>query len=110
MIISYSITPRAHTSVWASTSASPAACSGDMYAGVPMATPVCVRKRSPGWVPSTRAMPKSITLGTKRPSAPRVRKMFPGLRSRCTMRSRWASAIADSTGARIAMASPTDIR
>ncbi len=42
-----------------STSFSPIACSGLMYAGVPTATPVAVSFRSPS---AARAMPKSLTI------------------------------------------------
>ena len=45
-----------------SSSRSPIACSGDMYAGVPTATPVTVSRESPA---AARAMPKSVT--TARP-------------------------------------------
>ncbi len=65
-------------SLRASTSSSPIACSGLMYAGVPMANPVPVR-RSPPATCRARAIPKSAT--TARPP---VSSTFSGLISRCT--------------------------
>ena len=52
-------------SVRASSSRSPAACSGLMYAGVPIAMPVSVRF-SPVGASSARAMPKSATSACRR--------------------------------------------
>jgi hypothetical protein len=56
---------------------SPAACSGDMYVGVPIAMPVAVRRESPSLM--ARAMPKSVTIG--RPLCWSIR-MLSGLMSR----------------------------
>jgi hypothetical protein len=67
----------------------PAACSGDMYSGVPIAMPGLVSLRSRAASASVvLAMPKSSTL-TKSALASRVtRKMFSGLRSRWMMPDR----------------------
>ncbi len=62
----------------ASTSSKPIACSGLMYAGVPMAKPVPVNRSPPAAV-TARAIPKSAT--TARPP---VSNTFSGLISRCT--------------------------
>jgi hypothetical protein len=43
---------------------------------------------------ATFEMPKSSTFTHAEPSGRRERKRFDGLRSRCTMPARWASAIA----------------
>src|SRR4029079_13400117 len=64
-------------SVRASIFFSPLACSGLMYAGVPIDIPVCVRDSSPPCM--ARAMPKSATI-----ACPSIRRMFSGLMSRCT--------------------------
>ena len=82
--ISYSITPIAHTSAPGPTNlAPPRACSGAMYAGVPMTAPVCVRSAPPPRL----ASPKSATFSTPAAS----RRTFPGFRSRWTMPSAWAA-------------------
>jgi len=58
---SYRMTPSAHTSAAGPTNlASPFACSGAMYAGVPITAFVCVRSDAPRF-----ASPKSVTLGVK---------------------------------------------
>ena len=67
-----------------SSSCSPEACSGLMYAGVPMTIPVCVR-RSPSAALTARAIPKSVTIGS-----PSCSMMFSGLMSRCTTPRPWA--------------------
>jgi hypothetical protein len=74
-----------------------------MYAGVPMVSPEPVRARSRAM---SRAMPKSITLGTSSPSGPFERKRFAGFTSRCTMPAAWAAARPLSSGARTARARP----
>lgn len=56
------------------------ACSGDMYAGVPTATFVIVRRV----FETPDAMPKSMTRG---PSS--TTSTFDGLRSRCTRPAPW---------------------
>ena len=58
-----------------STSRSAVACSGLMYAGVPIAIPVAVSRLDSSW--SARAMPKSATSAW-----PRDSRMFSGLISR----------------------------
>ena len=79
-----SIVATAYTSV-AGDSASPRACSGAMYAGVPMTSPRRV-STVPG-LPETLAMPKSVTLRT--PLA--AKSMFSGLMSRCRTPRRCAA-------------------
>ena len=74
--ISYSTQPRLYTSLRASTSPAPLACSGLMYAGVPIVTPVAVRRSSPADV-IARAMPKSANR-----ACPPLSRMFSGLTSR----------------------------
>ena len=81
---SYRMTPSAHTSACGPTNfARPTACSGAMYAGVPMNACDCVRSVVPRF-----ASPKSATFGS--PSA--VRSTFAGFRSRWTMPSACAAA------------------
>ena len=88
--ISYNTTPNAQMSALLSTDL-PRACSGDMYAAVPITTPACVaavvrvgecvrsgEERSPV---SAFARPKSSTLTL--PSG--VIFTFAGFRSRCTI-------------------------
>lgn len=73
------IRPSEKTSV-AGVTGSPRACSGDMYCGVPIRPPDCVR-----WVASAaRAMPKSMTYGPCEPS-----RMLLGLRSRWMTPAAW---------------------
>ena len=101
--ISYNTAPNEKRSVrWSSSS--PRACSGDMYATVPSATPVLVKRSvSPPMVgpaetptPSTArrglgtslANPKSNTLACPRA----VTKMFAGLRSRWIIPNSWAAS------------------
>jgi hypothetical protein len=74
--ISKSTTPSDQTSARASMSESPLACSGGMYAHVPIGLPVTVSFRSP---PSC-AIPKSSSL--TRSKSPAHRNTFAGLRSR----------------------------
>ena len=67
----------------ASTSASPRACSGAMYAGVPMIAPVRVSRES-----SAEATPKSTSFASTGHSWPGrlpSKITFEGLMSRCTM-------------------------
>ena len=66
-----------------STSRSPAACSGLMYAAVPIEAPVAVRCSPPP--ASARAMPKSATS-----TCPSASSMLSGLMSRWTMPCRCA--------------------
>jgi hypothetical protein len=82
-----------------SSSRSPIACSGDMYAGVPTATPVTVNRESPA---AARAMPKSVT--TARPVA-RSSMTLSGFTSRCTTPRPCAYASASATSARMRRAS-----
>jgi hypothetical protein len=80
---SYRTTPSEKISVRVSTS-NPlvCACSGDMYSGVPISAPVCVKSVCcvNDWFVAL-AMPKSITFGTGFPSTS-VTRMFVGFRSR----------------------------
>jgi hypothetical protein len=85
--ISYRTAPKLKMSDLASRGC-PAACSGDMYATVPTTAPAFV-KVTPGSAFIDFASPKSSTLA---PAA--VTITFPGLRSRCRMPWRWASATA----------------
>ncbi len=79
----YKMTPIAQMSVRASTCAAPSVCSGDMYSGVPMSTPMPVL---PAFSPSVNfEMPKSMSLTSRRPGSGSCKKMFSGLRSRWTM-------------------------
>ena len=71
---------------------SPAACSGDMYAGVPITTPVCVKSLSVS-VEICFASPKSVTWAWPYESI----KMFDGFKSRCKIPFRWAKWIASHT-------------
>ena len=77
--ISYTTQARLYTSLRPSRSAAPAACSGLMYEGVPMASPIAV---APPWGPArstARATPKSAMN-----ACPSESRMFSGLMSRCT--------------------------
>ncbi len=77
--ISYKVTPSEKMSERASASAVlPAACSGDMYRGVPMTWPVIVRLSSS--LSTSLARPKSVTLIRPLLSI----RMLPGLMSRWT--------------------------
>jgi hypothetical protein len=78
---SKSTTPSEKMSERASTSCSPRACSGDMYAGVPMAQPSTVSAASP----SPRAVPRSMTMTLSASSREATRKKFDGLTSRWMM-------------------------
>ena len=78
---------------------SPSACSGLMYAGVPMETPVAV-SRSPGVASSARAIPKSATT-----ASPSESRMFSGLISRWTSPWAWAYSSAPATCVAIRIAS-----
>src|SRR5436305_1166207 len=71
-----------------STSGSPAACSGEMYAGVPIDVPICVSVAPPDSVRDAEmafAMPKSVTT-----AAPPDSSTLSGLMSRWTMPRSWA--------------------
>jgi hypothetical protein len=63
-------------------------CSGGMYAGVPIKSPVCVSRRSSASV--RRARPKSMITGC----FDGVIMMFDGFRSRWMTPLAWASAMA----------------
>jgi hypothetical protein len=80
----YSTLPRLNRSLRAS-SASPRACSGDMYKGVPAITPDCDRLASS----AARASPKSVILTR---STPFSKRMLAGLTSRWIRPCRWADA------------------
>ena len=70
-------------------------CSGDMYIGEPSTSVVCVSAPSVGSpAPVIFEMPKSSTLMMRRLSDRFARKRFDGLRSRWTMPSACASAMA----------------
>ena len=109
--ISNRMAPRLYTSLAGPMrSSAPWACSGGMYAGVPMTAPTWV-SRSPSAGPQSasagrsavwarKARPKSVTTGSFR----RSNRMFPGFRSRWTMPWRWASAIPRATAAATAAA------
>jgi hypothetical protein len=71
------ITPAEYRSLRASTGC-PAACSGDMYSGVPKSEPVRVDPSVSVRSGRSLAMPKSNTLACP----PGVTKMLSGLRSR----------------------------
>ena len=73
-----------------SSSAAPSACSGDMYAGVPITTPAEVRCTSRPEAVSL-AMPKSTTLTRSRCPFSSTRKTLSGLMSRW-MILRWCAA------------------
>ena len=73
----------------------PAACSGDMYSGVPIAMPGLVSRRSRAASASVVfAMPKSSTLTTSAAPSRVIRKTFSGFRSRWTMPCACAAASA----------------
>jgi len=63
-----------------SSAASPRACSGLMYSGVPIDMPVSVSRFAPPARSTSRAMPKSLTTAW-----PDANSTFSGLMSRCTM-------------------------
>ena len=77
--ISYVTHARLYSSLRPSISAFPVACSGLMYAGVPMTVPVWVSGRPSPAALNARAMPKSATT-----ALPPDSMMFSGLMSRCT--------------------------
>ncbi len=74
--ISYNTQPALYTSLRASLPPSPCACSGLMYAAVPIGSPRAVSEL-PLASPIARAMPKSETIAW-----PLERRMFSGLMSR----------------------------
>ena len=86
-------------------SGSPAACSGAIYAGVPMLVPICVSVAPPDEVRAALmafAMPKSVTTAT-----PPEMSTLSGLMSRCTT-PRWcAYASAFDTSRRMPITSGT---
>ncbi len=95
--ISVRITPSAKTSVAGPTAfTSPKPCSGAMYIGVPIITPVRVAVRAPSC-----AMPKSSSLMRTSPRLPKSIITFSGLRSRCTMGPGVSTSCAASTPAHI---------
>ena len=77
-----------------------------MYAGVPMSAPDSVM---PASIVASRASPKSITIGTGRPSSLRSIITLAGFRSRCTMPSLCASWMASATSRRTAIFSSSVI-
>ena len=84
MHIAYSTLPRLNRSArWSS--ASPRACSGAMYGGVPVTTPVCVTLASS----IARASEKSVSLTRSTPFSSR---MLAGLTSRWISPWAWAAA------------------
>ncbi len=90
------MTPRAQMSERASAALALRTCSGDMYPGEPMTSPLAV---SISWAPAVLnsvifEMPKSRTFTSGEPSRRRVTKRFEGFRSRCTMPVACASASA----------------
>ena len=91
LAISNIVQPTAKRSARASIG-SPATCSGDMYASVPMVTPsaVCIVRDLPSCI---RAMPKSSTL--RRPSG--STKRLSGLMSRWMMSDACAAASTSSS-------------
>jgi hypothetical protein len=70
-------------------------CSGEIYCGEPITAEVAVRL---GWIAASSLVafeiPKSSTLTSAEPTLRCVRKRFAGFRSRCTIPSACASAIA----------------
>ena len=95
--ISYNTTPSAHTSLRASAS-SPRACSGDMYATVPIVDPGIVNCSES----ANFARPKSRILT---PSSVIIR--LPGLTSRCT--TPCACAFASPSAISVAISSASAI-
>jgi len=86
-------------------SGSPAACSGAMYAGVPMDVPICVSAALPELVRDALmalAMPKSVTT-----AAPPEMSTLSGLMSRCTTPRACAYASARDTSRRMLTTSLT---
>ncbi|AGP36581.1 hypothetical protein SCE1572_20035 [Sorangium cellulosum So0157-2] len=86
----------------------PRTCSGDMYAGVPTATPVAVL-----WArasPASFATPKSSSLGKQRPLGSAATKMFSGFRSRCVIPAACAASSASAMPSRRATARPGERR
>jgi hypothetical protein len=104
------MTPSAQMSARASTLRVDLSCSGDMYVGDPITARVLVML-SP-WVASsvteTFAMPKSSTLTRSDPSGCVTTKRFADFRSRWTMPSPCASAIASQVCVMKSTASATD--
>ena len=89
----YRIAPSAYRSLRVSVpSASPAACSGDMNAGVPSAAPSAVRKRLSA---SSRILDSPKSRMTGFPSG--VTGMFAGFMSRWITPRAWAWASASAT-------------
>ncbi len=78
------------------------ACSGDMYAGVPRATPIEVSLPEPELFSTALATPKSVT-SAWRPE----RRMLSGLMSRWTMPCLCAMARASATSRMMRTASGT---
>ena len=91
---------RPEVSLRASTSSHrPRACSGGMYAAVPISAPMTVAPSSATFPSRSRAIPKSRSLT----SPPRVKNTFSGFRSRCTM----PCACAEASVARTWSIAPT---
>jgi hypothetical protein len=82
-------TPRAHTSLRASTDREDLICSGDMYDGEPNASDVAVI--AVAWATSF-AMPKSRIFAQGSPDRRRTMNTFSGFKSRCTSPAAWAWA------------------
>ena len=101
--ISYVTHSRLYSSLRPSISTLPVACSGLMYAGVPMTVPVCVMWCASPAALSARAMPKSATT-----AVPPESMMFSGLMSRCTTPWLCAYASAPATSAVIRRVSSSD--
>ena len=96
---SYARQPHAYRSARPSMSASPAICSGAMYAGVPIAMPDCVSVPPPPIVrdaDSALAIPKSVTT-----AVPCDSNTLSGLISRCTTPRAWAYDSARATSRRM---------
>ncbi len=89
-----------------SISRSPAACSGLMKAGVPIATPAPVRV-APDPVDSAFAIPKSVTMTL--PLVP-SRRMLSGLISRWMIEKAWAALSASAASFMILRASSAGSR
>src|SRR6266704_5539246 len=84
-----------------STLGSALACSGDMYAGVPSATPSDVKPPCSALLEALNAFatPKSVTI-----ALPPESSTLSGLMSRCTMPRSYAYASADAISRRMRMA------
>ena len=81
----------------------PYVISGAMYSSVPITASDSVSAGASSAV-SSLLRPKSTIFGRISPCRSRARKMFAGLRSRCTMPRSCANASADATGMKTARA------